>query len=684
MAEQQIIKYAPQWNNMSVDNVLDENYSSTEQVNSIQQLLAYCLITETEVDIGEIIYSDLVTKLLNKSRLKYISYLRFILRALQVLLGSDYTQDENFGFLPGIPSNSNFTKDPSKVTNIELTAHMIAINNQKDLVSPLPLAAKPKKRKSQTVTLTFPKSQGPEVLGALSNKIKSLISLGTVLDPQDLERDIQLASTRLPSTLDEGTRKSKPLRESTTNHPKDLVGNKQPLDRDITSTTSDEGMTKTTAHPEGSLGDKDSWGNIPPADKEPSLPENEGKPSHEGELDTQPIVLSTYADVRDFLLSDDESEEDILGADSDSSSDDILRKYDNTIPLTERQLEKHEEVAVNYVDLKASIDDYYDENIAHQDQTDKLVEASMSSFDKSINTISDLYKGLNIAHALKQNEELVAWAKSSTNMAWNPGSRLLGLERAQNHIQSSISQAVPKHDEGKGIATESDEDLSKRLVPASTIIHPDLDTLIFYTINEEARLLAISKPEVIKVVQKEAKKIRLNPRKIASAKAGEKLKKAQDAEHQVLKREHTEKVSKDFELRKHKFKSYMWTINNKLKPETITNIKIHPKTKPVVITVYRDGRNFDVHRPFAFGAFGISELDELREIIPKKKNAVVHDLMNSLSQRYERIRKILEELRIKSALLASASEQASSQSSRKKRKHMELEPETKILGLECN
>ncbi|GJZ16099.1 hypothetical protein Tco_0551776 [Tanacetum coccineum] len=108
-----------------------------------------------------------------------------------------------------------------------------------------------------------------------------------------------------------------------------------------------------------------------------SLPENEGKPSHEGELDTQPIVLSTYADVRAFLLSDDESEEDILGAgeemydepqaagiskthhqspppqadkpqsshalsteasDTDSSSDDFLTKYDNTLPLTERQL----------------------------------------------------------------------------------------------------------------------------------------------------------------------------------------------------------------------------------------------------------------------------------------------------------------------------------------------------------
>ncbi|GKE97662.1 hypothetical protein Tco_0021013, partial [Tanacetum coccineum] len=141
-----------------VIQVLGGNYSFTEHVNSIQQLLAYCLITRTEVDIGEIIYSDLVTKLLNKSRLKYVSYPRFITCALQVLSGSYYTQDENFGFLPSILSNSNFTKDPSKVTNIELIAHMIAVNSQKDSVSPLPLPTKPKKGKSQTMTPTLPKS----------------------------------------------------------------------------------------------------------------------------------------------------------------------------------------------------------------------------------------------------------------------------------------------------------------------------------------------------------------------------------------------------------------------------------------------------------------------------------------------------------------------------------------------
>ncbi|GJX81373.1 hypothetical protein Tco_0330854 [Tanacetum coccineum] len=79
-------------------------------------------------------------------------------------------------------------------------------------------------------------------------------------------------------------------------------------------------------------------------------------------------------------------------SDSDSSSLD-LKKYDNILPLTERQLvkylrkvsrvlfnrltkyqwEKHEEAAVSYADLKASIKGYYEEDVDHQEQTDTLV-----------------------------------------------------------------------------------------------------------------------------------------------------------------------------------------------------------------------------------------------------------------------------------------------------------------------
>ncbi|GKE33423.1 hypothetical protein Tco_1452745, partial [Tanacetum coccineum] len=528
----------------------------------------------------------------------------------------------------------------------------------------------------------------------------------------------------LPFTSpNKGIRTSQPLPEGTITAPKDSVGNKQPIDTGLTSTASDEGTAKTTPRPEGPLGDKDLRGSKPPADMEPihptvvdpsgtgakyqmnqtqstrlryqSLIENKGKPSHEEELDTQPLVLSTYEDVRAFLLSNDEAQESkeaekpqsshapsTEASDTDSSCDDILRKYDNTFPPTERQL-----VAVNYANLKASIDEYYDENIAQRDQTDKLVEASMSSLDKSSTTISDLYKGLNIitellkeinnalkddhAHALKKHKELANWAKSSTNMAWKLGSRLLGQSSgsvtptlALTHIPANVegenatntaTEDPLSHTEGntdanrqenldeskhsrdaniefigKGIAIDEQVEDQKKLVKALSIIRPGPDALILYTINGET--------EVNKVVREEAKKLEIHPKEAITTKAGEKFKKAQDAEHEVLKRKHT-KVRKSLVFRKHKYDNYMWTISNRLKPKTIIDIKIHSKTKPVIITVFRgiDGRNFDVHNPFAFGDFGISELDELREIIPTKKNAVVIDFMNSLGQRHERI-----------------------------------------------
>nr|GEZ92416.1 hypothetical protein [Tanacetum cinerariifolium] len=238
--------------------------------------------------------------------------------------------------------------------------------------------------------------------------------------------------------------------------------------------------------------------------------------------------------------------------------------------------------------------------------------------------------------------------------------------------------------EGKGVATDDQEENQGKLVKASSIVRPYPDEPEeIKKAEEEARLNAISKTEVIKVVCEEAKKLGIHLKEEISTKAGELFKKAQDAKHEVLKRKHIEKVKKSLELIKHKYDSYMWTISSRLKLELITDIKIYPKTKPVVITVYRgtDGRNFDVHKSFLFGAFGVSELDELREIIPNKKNTVnfgafgvseldelreiipnkkntvVKDLMNSLSRMYERKRKHVE---------------------------VELELETRISGLKCN
>ncbi|GKE97275.1 hypothetical protein Tco_1582130, partial [Tanacetum coccineum] len=367
-------------------------------------------------------------------------------------------------------------------------------------------------------------------------------------------------------------------------------------------------------------------------------------------------------------------------------------------------------------------------------------------------TVTDLQ-----AQALKQAEASAAWAKSSTNMAWNLGSRMTIVEISQTALKHEVSSLRQDNSEIKSMMTETYQafkgqpssapsgsvtptlaltniranveggnatntateeppsytegetedstmaipissiqptevpqtqaqpitsiithlESSQKLVPASHIVRPDPDEpvkvefmingkMVYFTkqeiqeywdkeekmkkADEEAKLLAISKPEVIKVVQEEAEKIGLDPKKIASTKAGEKFKKAQDAEHQVLKREHSKKVKRLTKLNKRRAKEYMWTMTNKIKPKPITDIKIHPNTKPVVVFVFmnNDKRNFDVHNPFKFIDFGITELDELNKI-PK-------------------------ELRIQSDLPAPVPEQPSSQTSGRKRKHMELEP----------
>ncbi|GJU52641.1 hypothetical protein Tco_1226355 [Tanacetum coccineum] len=574
-------------NDKNVDHptpkVLGENYSSTEQVNSIQQLLAYSLITRTE--------------------------------------------------------------DPSKVTDIELTAHVIAINNRRDAVSPPPLVAKPKKGKSQTVALTFPKSSGLRLQGLSKKRKKAMSKRPPTTTKESPPKPTEGSDTGLPSTLDEGTRQSKPLPEGTATHPKDSGGNKQPLDKDITSTTSNEGTAKTTPHPEG--------------DEEKVLAT--GEDMNEDPQDDK--------EVRTPLLKQDQPElSHVLESASDSSSPD-LKKFDNILPLAERQLikylrkmsrvlfnritekqwEQHEESAVLYADLKASVDQYYDENIAHRDQTDKLMEASMSSLDRSSTTISDLYKGLNVITELlkdisnavkddpainqKLNEATETFAKISSNVTEDTSkiksmmtemyaafqghpslapsgsvTPTLALTDIQANVEgenanTTTTEEPPSHteweteeprleilissipstiDKGKGIATESDDYPSKKLVKASSIVRPDPDELVRveFIINErtvyltkqeiqdywdkeeqikkaeeEARLNAISKPDVIKVVREEAKKLGIHPKEAITTKVGELFKKAQDVEHEVLKKQHTKKVRKSLKLRKHKIHS---------------------------------------------------------------------------------------------------------------------------------
>ncbi|GKE57306.1 hypothetical protein Tco_1496491, partial [Tanacetum coccineum] len=278
---------------------------------------------------------------------------------------------------------------------------MIAVNNRRDSVSPPPLTPKPKKGKSRTVTPTLPKSQGPKASGALSKKRKNPKSKKP---PTETKRNIQLASTGFPSTLDEGIRKSKPLPKGTITHSKDSRGNDQPLDWDLTFKNSDEGMAKTMPRPEGSRGDKDLGGNKPLADMEPQNP-------------TDADLLGTVLKVRTPSPKQDKPElSHVQESSSDSSSLDLKR-------ITEKQWEQHKEATVSYANLKASIDQYYDKNIAHIDQTDKHVEASMSSLDRSSTTISDLYKGMDVITQLLKDISIVIKDDPAANQKINKATK---------------------------------------------------------------------------------------------------------------------------------------------------------------------------------------------------------------------------------------------------------------------
>nr|GEV06171.1 hypothetical protein [Tanacetum cinerariifolium] len=210
------------------------------------------------------------------------------------------------------------------------------------------------------------------------------------------------------------------------------------------------------------------------------------------------------------------------------------------------------------------IEEYYEENVDHKAQPDKLVQETMTNLDKiskaGVEEIAKLLKSLNrVSETLKADSILKVEMK--------------------NMVESKITTS----------------------------------TNIKGTNLEEAKLLAMSKLKLIKVVHEEASNVGIDLKVLASAKGGQEFKKIQDAKLKVLNREHSQKVNKAIELKKKRIDNYMWTTTTRLKPEPITDVKIHPSIKPAVISVYRgtNRRNFEVHNPFKFGDFRITKLDEL-------------------------------------------------------------------------
>ncbi|GJT09279.1 hypothetical protein Tco_0856321 [Tanacetum coccineum] len=143
-----------------------------------------------------------------------------------------------------------------------------------------------------------------------------------------------------------------------------------------------------------------------------SLTKNKGKTSFKVDPDTKPLQLQTFADVQAFLLSEDE-------LDKESDEKEVL--------ATREDIDEDPQVAEEVRTPSPN-----------QDQP-----------KPSHSTVKDLQ-----AHALKQKEASATWAKSSTNMAWNLGSRMTAIEISQTALKSEVSSLRHDTSEIKSMMTK--------------------------------------------------------------------------------------------------------------------------------------------------------------------------------------------------------------------------------------
>ncbi|GJU10321.1 hypothetical protein Tco_1132717 [Tanacetum coccineum] len=111
--------------------------------------------------------------------------------------------------------------------------------------------------------------------------------------------------------------------------------------------------------------------------------------------------------------------------------------------------------------------------------------------------------------------------------------------------QPESSPVTPKADKGKEIVTKDAESPKKLKIKKA---------------SEEAKLLAMTKSKLIKVIHEEASKDGIDPKVLESAKGGQDFQNIQDAEMKVLNREHSQNVKKVIEVKKKRIDNYMWTM----------------------------------------------------------------------------------------------------------------------------
>ncbi|GJY06834.1 hypothetical protein Tco_0373888 [Tanacetum coccineum] len=353
---------------------------------------------------------------------------------------------------------------------------------------------------------------------------------------------------------DEGISTTKPLPEGTNTKPKDLERLKPLADRD-SSTPPVTTLSGTNAEYQ--------------VDKTQSIrfevlvpDQHQGKTSSEVEPDNETLLLITVTDIQ-ALLEEDELQEDSVNdvfeageemdediqepdneetqtyhftetptqqaisikhlspsppkehlessqaqktdaSDSRSLCSKTFKSYDNYIPITERQL-KHEEAAISYADLRATIEGYHEEIIDHRDQTNKLVKETMNNLDKISKEEPEFNQILlKAAKGYIQNFSRITNIADSLKAINFPSfqERITVVKSTQVTMKASIS---------------SSERMMYQLTEEEIQAHLDKEEKI----EQAAKEARLSKPELIKVVHEEAAKAGVDPKILASAKGGQ-------------------------------------------------------------------------------------------------------------------------------------------------------------------
>ncbi|GJZ56403.1 hypothetical protein Tco_0611596 [Tanacetum coccineum] len=88
--------------------------------------------------------------------------------------------------------------------------------------------------------------------------------------------------------------------------------------------------------------------------------------------------------VFESLSPPKEQPESSKAKETDASDSRNIQHVSNVLyaQVTKDHWEKHEEVAASYADLKDTMEGYYEENVDHRDQADKLVKKTMNHLDK--------------------------------------------------------------------------------------------------------------------------------------------------------------------------------------------------------------------------------------------------------------------------------------------------------------